>query len=182
MDIVTHIQPHTENLQNVCGRLSTEQLKNLKLAVMEFYYLLPGFEDVVSRYIKIPITKDQLSTDISNGNLESYQTAIEKSNAEIDEYAADYEEPEALDIFILEALDNAVASTNNPASVAGLFLGVINTLDYYENFSDEPEYWNKLLEQELLLQNEIVSAAEKNELSAHSVYQKQYKYVDFAVL
>lgn len=182
MDIVKHIQPHTENLHNVCGRLSTEQLKNLKLAVMEFYYLLPGFEDVISRHIQLPVTKNQLSTAISNGNLESYQTAIEKSNAEMNEYAADYEEPEALDIFILEALDNAVADTNHPASVAGLLIGVINTLDYYENFSDEPEYWNKLLEQELLLQNEIVSAAEKNELSGPSAYQKQYRDVDFAIL
>lgn len=182
MDIVKHIKQHTENLQTVCDRLTAAQLKNLKLAAIGFYYQLPGFEAVINKYIKISIIKDRLTADIINGNLENYQTAIAKTDAEMDEYADDYEEPEALDIFILEALDNAVTTTHNPANVTGLFIGIINTLDYYENFSDEPAYWNNLLEQELAFQNELLITAGKDALSDHSVYQKRYKDIDFAVL
>ncbi len=182
MDIVKHIKQHTKNLQDLCGRLTASQLKDVKLAVMGFYYLLPGFEAVINKYIKISITKEKLTADMINGNLENYQTAIEKSNADMDEYAADYEEPEAMDIFILEALDNAVADTNSPANLVSLFTGVINTLDYYENFSDEPKYWNNLLEQELVFQQEILSKVESNKPLSASVYQERYTNVDFTAL
>lgn len=181
MDIVKHIKQHTENLQTVCDRLTAAQLKDLKPVVMGFYYQLPGFEAVIKKYIKISITKDQLTADIVKGNLESYQTAIEKTNAELDEYADDYEEPEALDIFILEALDNAVADTS-AANLVSLFTGVINTLDYYENFSDEPGYWNNLLEQELAFQLEILSTMESNKPLSASIYQERYANVDFTAL
>lgn len=182
MDIVKHIKQHTENLQTVCDRLTAAQLKNLKLAAIGFYYQLPGFEAVINKYIKISIIKDRLTADIINGNLENYQTAIAKTDAEMDEYADDYEEPEALDIFILEALDNAVTTTHNPANVTGLFIGIINALDYYENFSDEPAYWNNLLEQELAFQHEILSTAESNKTLPASVYQERYANVDFTAL
>ncbi|MEQ7802071.1 hypothetical protein ABDJ41_19905 [Pedobacter sp. ASV1-7] len=147
MDIVKHIKQHTENLQNVFGRLSAEQAKNVKLAVMEFYYLLPGFEEAINRYIGINVSKNQLRTDILNQKTESYSQAIEKSNAEVDEYADDYEELEQISIFILDAFENAVADTKKKASVVALFLGIIDTLDHYENFSEEPNtgtiYWNR---------------------------------------
>lgn len=182
MDIVQHIKQHTEDLQQGLIHCSPEQFKKLKTAVIGFYYLLPGFEDVINRYININITRDQLSADIIIENLESYQTAIAKSNAETDEYAADYEEPEDIDIFILEAFDNLVADTDNTASLVSLFIGVINTLDYYENFSDAPEYWNNLLEQELVLQKEILQAIARNELPDSSIYEKRYDKVDFTVI
>lgn len=179
MDIVKHIKQHTENLQNGLIAISSEQKQNLKVIALGFYALLPNFEEVVSKYIKIQIDHEQLIADIKNENVENYRKESKKINAEVDVYADDYEEPEQIEIFILDAFDNLVSDTKNIESLVGLFIGIIDTLDYYENFSDEPEYWNNLLDKEVAFQNEILNALKIKEIIDPSIYQKRYVDVEF---
>lgn len=180
IDIVKHIKKHTENLQKGFKNLSVEQVKQLKLMALVFYFKLPRWQKVIEQYIKSPIDKKKLIDDIINESTTSYQEIIEKSTAEVDEYADDYEELEQIPIFILDAFENAVADNKKKESVVALFLGIIDTLDHYENFSEKPEYWNHLLEQEVGFQNEILMAVEKNEPLDIWIYQKKYNGVEFS--
>lgn len=182
MDIVKYIKQHTENLQNGIIATSSEQRQNLKIVALSFYFLLPDFAETIRKYIKIDFDKKQFINDISNGNVETYQKESEKSNNEIDVYADDYEEAEQTEIFILDAFDCAISDTKNTESLVGLFVGIIDTLDYYENFSDEPEYWNDLLEKEVAFQNEMLNKIKSQELFDNSIYQKRYNNVEFAEL
>ncbi|MCW3170017.1 hypothetical protein OMO38_15945 [Chryseobacterium sp. 09-1422] len=182
MDIVKYIKQHTENLQNGLAHTSTEQRQDLKVTTLGFYALLPNFQEVVSKYIKIDFDIKQLISDIKNENVENYRKQCEKSNAEIDVYSEDYEEPEQLEIFILDAFENSVSETKNIESLVGLLIGVIDTLDYYENFSDEPEYWNDLLEKEVGFQNEILTILKTKGTFNTSIYQNRYENVEFSEL
>lgn len=64
-------------------------------------------------------------------------------------------------------------------NIVALFIGVIDTLDYYENFSDKPEFWNNLLEKEVKFQNEIIIQLELKQVFDALMYQKRYENVDF---
>lgn len=178
MDIVKHIAQHTENLDLELKNVSLAQRKNLKISLLGFYFLLPEFESVIKKYIQIDITKEQLLDDIANDNLDEYRKADDKSNAEVDVYAEDYEEPEPVEIFILDAFSHAISSLNYE-NLVFLFVGIIDVLDYYENFSDEPEFWNDLLEKEVEFQNDILEKLKLNDPVDASIYYEKYKGVDF---
>lgn len=166
-------------MQNGLVVTSPEQRQNLKIATLGFYFLLPDFEKIISKYINIDIDKKQLISDIQREYTKIYQNASKKSKAEIDEYSDDYEEPVPIEIFILDVFDNATSDRENLESLTRLFTGIIDTLDYYENFSDEPEYWNNLLEKEITLQNEILTTLKKKETFDTAIYQKRYGNVEF---
>ena len=179
MDIVKHIKQHTEKLQNRLVETSPEQRQNLKVIALGFYALLPDFEEAISKYIKMDVNEKQLISDIKNGNVDNYRKAFEKSYAETDPYLDDFEELEQIEIFILDAFENLVSETNNTESLVGLFIGIIDTLDYYENFSENPEYWNDLLEKEITFQNEILATLKTKVTIDTSIYQKRYENVEF---
>lgn len=178
MDIVKHIAQHTENLNFELKNSSLEQRKNLKITLLNFYFLLPEFEAVIKKYIQIDVTKEQLLDDIANDKLDEYRKANDKSNAEVDVYAEDYEEPEPVELFILDAFSHAISSLNHE-NLVFLFVGIIDVLDYFENFSDEPEFWNDLLEKEVEFQNEILLKLKSNNQVDASTYYEKYKGVDF---
>ena len=180
MDIVKHLKKHTERIHSQLLNASIKERQLLKTTTLRFYFLLPDFENVVHQHLKITIDKDQLVSDIVEGHLEKYQKAVEKSNAEIDEYGDDFEELEQMEIFILEAFENATSSSEDIHSLEKLFTGIIDVLDYYENFSDRPEYWNSLLEKELSFQIELLNLLKSPEDFDSFIYQKRYEDVDFS--
>lgn len=179
MDIVKHLTKHTEHIHSQLLNTSVEERKLLKTITLRFYFLLPDFDNIVRKCLKIVIDKDQLVSDIIEGYVEKYQYAVKKSNAEIDEYADDFEEAEQMEIFIIDAIDNATSSVADVASLERLFLGIIDVLDYYENFSDRPD-WNGLLEKELPFQIELLNSIKSPENLDSYIYQKRYEEVDFS--
>jgi hypothetical protein len=179
MDILKHITKHTEKLKTELSKANSEQKKNLKISTLEFYFIFPEFEATINKYIEISIEKSQLISNIISENLKDYRKATENSNAEVDVYANDYEEPEQNEIFILNAFENAISDIKNTTSLVDLFIGIIDTLDYYENFSENPEYWNNLLVEEVNRQNEILKNLHlKSEIDT-LIYQKAYSKVEF---
>ncbi|MFN0254139.1 hypothetical protein [Pedobacter ureilyticus] len=180
MDIVKHLKKHTEQIHSQLLNTSVEERMLLKTITLRFYFLLPDFDNIVRKCLKINIDKDQLVSDIIDGHLEKYQKPVKKSNAEIDEYADDFEEAEQMEIFILDAIDNATSSVADLPSLERLFLGIIDVLDYYENFSDQPEYWNGLLDKELPFQIEFLNSIKSPENVDSFSYQKRYEDVDFS--
>lgn len=182
IDIVKYINKHTESLQKGFANLSIEQVTQLKLMALGFYFQLPQSKTIIERYINSPIDKEKLIEDIVKGSTSSYQEIMEKSIAALDEYADDYEELEQIPIFILDAFENAIADHKKKESVVGLFLDIINTLDYYENFSEEPDYWNELLEKEVAFQSELLLQLESQVPLDTAIYEKRYKKVGFTDL
>lgn len=182
MDIVKHITKHTKKLQTELSKTTSKQKKNLKISTLGFYFLFPEFETTISKYIEINVEKNQLISDIINENLKDYQKATKKSNEEVDVYSDDYEEPEQIEIFILNAFENAISDIENTASLVSLFIGIIDTLDYYENFSENPEYWNNLLAEEVNRQNEILKNLNLKDEIDTLIYQKAYSKVEFSEL
>lgn len=182
MDIVQHIRAYTESLQTGFAKLSAEQRKLLKVMALTFYFQLPDAVNVIEGHIHGPIDKDRLLEDIRNGTAGRYKEITGKSNDDLDEYADDYEELEQIPIYILDAFDHAVDDNPSSDGVVALFLGIINTLDYYENFSEEPEYWNGVLEKEVVFQKQLLATLESgNELDT-SIYQHRYGDVTFVEL
>lgn len=179
MDIVKHINQHTENLKQGLADSSFEQRKSLTIALLGFYFQWSDFEDIISKYIKIDISKKQLVSDINSQNVDKYQKANEKSIAQTDEYSDDYEEPEPIELFLLDAFANATDGLENTDPLVGLFIGIIDLLDYYENFSDEPEFWNTCLDKEVEFQNETLIHLKSVETFDALLYQKRYDKIEF---
>lgn len=182
IDIVQHIKQHSEGLKEGFANLSLEQVKQLKLMALNFYFLLPGAKIVIEQYIHSPLDKEKLIADILNDNTTHYQEIMEQATAAVDEYADEYEELEQLPIFILNAFDHAVAEHTKTESLVELFLGIINTLDYYENFSEEPKYWNRQLEEEVTFQIELLQQLKTLAILDTSIYADRYRGVDFVEL
>jgi hypothetical protein len=182
MDIVKIIKQHTENLHKGLSEASIEQRKSLVKAVLGFYFLLPDFNETINQQLKISVNQQQLINDIENDKLQEYRAAMEKANAEIDEYADDYEEPEAMEVFIVYGFSNAVADLQNAGNVVELFVGIINVLDYYENFSDSVVFWNSLLTKEVAYQSAILAELKEKPLFDSSIYKERYKNIVFGKL
>ncbi|TDQ79466.1 hypothetical protein [Sphingobacterium yanglingense] len=179
MDIVKHITTHTERLRADLAQASSEQLQGIRTMTLRFFFLLPDFEGIVRQYINIEINREQLLADIDSDTLEYYQQAIEVSNAQVDVYADDYEELEQLELFVLNAFEYATTGSNPMDAAVNLLLEIIDTLDYYENFSENPEYWNKLLEEEIAFQNELLEQVKANERIPMDSYDQRYRKVPF---
>ena len=179
MDIVKQIDQHTKSLVDGLVRSSLEQRKSLAISILGFYFQLPNFKETIYKYIRIRIKKQQLISDINNGLVQNYQEAIEKSNADADVYVDNYEEPEPIEIFILDAFASGTSDLKFTTKIVALFIGIIDTLDYYENFSDRPEFWNNLLEKEVEFQKEVLIQLGSKQAFDASMYQKRYKDVNF---
>lgn len=91
----------------------------------------------------------------------------------MDEYADDYEEAAAMEIFMVGAFSRAVANLQNTGNVVRLFVDIINVLDYYENFSDNPVFWNSLLVKEMEAQLEILTQLKAKPLFDSSIYEER---------
>lgn len=179
MDIVKQIDQHTKSLVDGLVNSSLEQRKSLAISILGLYYQLPKFKETIYKCTGIKVKRNQLISDINNGHIQIYQEAIEKSNADLDVYADNYEEPEPIEIFILDAFANATSDLKFTTKIVALFIGIIDTLDYYENFSDRSEFWNNLLEKEVEFQNDILIQLGLKQAFDASMYQKRYKNVDF---
>ena len=179
MDIVKQIDQHTKSLNDGLVSSSLEQRKSLAISILGFYFQLSKFRETIHKYIGIKVKSNQLIADINKGNIENYQEAIEKSNADVDVYADNYEEPEPIEIFMLDAFDSATSDLKFTTRIVALFIGIIDALDYYENFSDRSEFWNNLLEKELEFQNDILIQLGLKQAFDASMYQNRYENVDF---
>lgn len=133
-------------------------------------------------HLNFKVKKQQLITDIANANIQTYQNAVNQSNADTDVYSDGYEEPDPMELFVLDAFASAISDLKFSSNIVALFIGIMDTLDYYENFSDRQEYWNNLLEKEVEFQKEILIQLRSNEAVSASIYKKRYQTVEFIEL
>lgn len=173
MNITQHITEHTNTLKQALSDTNKEQRIELTTSLLSFFFLLPDFENTMEEYVRIQTNREELIENIKNRNVKTYQEAYDKSMEEEDPYSEDYEELDELQIFILEAFANGVSNVEID-NVLSLFTTIIDTIDYYENFSDAPLFWNKLLEQELVFQLELIQQAKQTNtcLSYFERYEK----------
>lgn len=179
MNIVQIIDQHTFALKRAIELASVAQRKSLVIAIYGFYQRLPHFENIIERHYQIRIDNKKLFKDIEQENLTHYQSQIKQANAAIDEYADDYEELEATQIIALDAFSMIVSNQNKSNNLVALFSSVIEVLDYYENFSEDPAFWNQILEQEITFQKQIMNEISENVIVDESIYAQRYQHIEF---
>ncbi len=180
-DIVSIISKHTALLENNLKELYPLQNKRIAFAFAQFYFLLPDVTECLENRLGIRTTKDQFIKDLENNTIWYIKEALEKYDAETDEYADDFVELEPMEVNILSGLENCIYSLEKPQNVISNFLLIIDIIDYYENFSDKPEYWNRLLEEEIQIQREITERMANGEIPEENLYYERYKNVDFVL-
>ncbi|MFW2013499.1 hypothetical protein [Acinetobacter bereziniae] len=182
IDIVKIIDLHTFALKQAIEQASIEQRKSLVKALFSFYEKLPDFYVFIEKNYQITVNKTQLFDDIDHEFLIHYQQKIQRSNAAIDEYADDYEELDEIEVICLDAFSMMVSNQHKSQALVALLSAVIEVLDYYQNFSDQPKYWNVILEKEVLFQEQIM-----NDISTHitfdaAIYSDHYQNIEFTDL
>ena len=179
MNIVQIIDQHTFALKRAIEQASLIQRKSLVIAIFGFYQRLPHFESIIERHYQIRIDNKQLLKDIELENLSVYQSQIKQANASVDEYAEDYEELEATQMIALDAFSMMVSNQKNSKNLVALFSGIIEVLDYYENFSEDSAYWHQILEQEITFQKQIMNEISENVIVDESIYVQRYQAIEF---
>lgn len=178
-DIVSVISKHTAFLENKLKELNLHQRKSIGSAFARFYFLLPETTECIKHYLKIKITEKQFLEDLENDTLHYFTEAVKKYDTETDPYADDFEELEPMEVNIISGLENCANASEKPEFAVYNFLLLIDILDYCENFSENPKYWNKLLKEEINFQQKIVEQISKGEIMDEKVYFERYKEVPF---
>ncbi|KAF2509087.1 hypothetical protein [Flavobacterium foetidum] len=178
-DIVSVISKHTAFLEDNLKALNPNQKKSIGCAFAKFYFLLPNVSECLEEHLKIKITEEQFINDFKNNNLQYFRNLLKNYDAETDPYSEDFVELEPMEINILSGLENCAFCLEEPQINMSNFLLVIDILDYYEDFSDNPEYWNKLLEEEIQFQKEIAERLSNGENLDENIYYERYKNVPF---
>ncbi|MBW1657949.1 hypothetical protein [Flavobacterium quisquiliarum] len=180
-DIVSIISKHTAFLEDQLKQINANQRKSIAIAFAQFYFLLPDVTECLEEHLNVKITKEQFIADLKNDNLQYLKEALQKYDNDIDPYSEDFVELEPIEINILSGLENCIYNPEKPQNAPSNFLLIIDILDYYENFSDNPEYWNKLLEEEIQFQREITERMANGEIPEENLYYERYKNVDFVL-
>ncbi len=174
MEILDYYKNHCEQLKNKIEEKSEKEISELIMSVLVFYLNFENFNAIVKKNIDIDICHEKLLEDLRTNNLTFYRIAYQKTLDKIDEYADDYEELEEIELLILAGFDFAIYEDRKLA-LFHLFDGIINMLDYYEQFSERPEYWNKMLETELSNQLDLLT---QNTININ-FYQEKYNGIVF---
>jgi hypothetical protein len=178
-DIVSIISKHTAFLENNLKELNPNQRKSIGSAFAQFYFLLPKTTECIDHYLKIKITKKKFLEDLENDNLYYFKEAVKKYDTETDPYADDFEELEPMEVNIISGLENCANALEKTEFAVYNFLLLIDILDYCENFSENPKYWNNLLKEEIDFQQRIVGQVSKGEIMDEKAYLERYREVPF---
>lgn len=176
MEILDIYRNHCDTLKNKIENRTENEIIDLILTVSKFYFNLP-FEDIIKKHILIDINQDEFLNDLKANNLSYYRDANQKSLEEINEYDPEYEEIDQIELSVLSGFSDMI-NENKKESLFRLFDGVITVLDYYEQFSERPQYWNKILEKELCSQIKLLETKKIN--LKH--YTEKYKKDEFEEL
>ncbi|MGN7812519.1 hypothetical protein [Flavobacterium sp. 22076] len=178
-DIVSVISKHTAFLEDKLKQLDLNQRKSIGKAFIQFYFLLPETVECIEHHLKIKISEPKLIEDLENNTLQYFKDALKSYDAETDEYAENFEELDPMEVNIISGLENSVRAYDKSEYAVYNFLLVIDILDYYENFSENPEYWNNLLKEEIDFQQKIMEQISNGAVIDESIYFERYKEVKF---
>lgn len=158
MEILEVYRKHCSELKNKIENKTKNEIIDLILAVSQFYFNFP-FDKIIKTHIFIDINQDKLLKDLKTDELSFYRDANKKALDGIDLYAPEYEEIDQMELSVLNSFSYMI-NENKKESLFGLFDEIITVLDYYEQFSDRPQHWNKILEKELKSQVRLINAKE----------------------
>lgn len=179
MNIVQIINQHHFALKRAIEQSSVAQRKSLVAAIFGFYLKLPHFKETIEKHYQIKLDEQQILEDIAQNNLGDYQAKIQQANAAVDADADDFEELEALETIALDGLYMLLSDQAESQNLIALFGSIIEVLDYYESFSDDPSYWNGILAQEIIFQEKIMNEITSEILFDESSYRERYQEIHF---
>ncbi|WP_149205919.1 hypothetical protein [Flavobacterium johnsoniae] len=178
-DIVSVISKHTAFLEDKLKQLDLNQRKSIGKAFIPFYFLLPETVECIEHHLKIKISESKLIEGLENNTLQYFKDALKNYSIYIDPYADDFEELEPIEIDIICGLENCINSIEKEEYITYNFLLLIDILYYYQDFSENPEYWNNLLKEEIDFQQKIVEQISNGTVIDESIYFERYKEVKF---
>ena len=182
-DIVKQIDNYLNALKVDLSELSQKDRCFFSVWCMRIVLKLPNAITIINNTYKLNLTDEGLLEHIlSAKNIGHYELLIKKSLDEMEEYADDFVEMEQLDIFVLAGFEQCIKGVNNSDDLVYAAENLINILDFYEQFTDEQEYWNNLLEQEFIGQKEFVDDILKGKPVNIDSYHEFYENVNFESL
>jgi hypothetical protein len=156
-DFIKEYNKHQTFLKEHIELLSEKQKKEIVVALIHFCFILPNFRELVKEHIDLEVPLDRFLNNFEAQNLEAYTIASATALDDEKPYADDFEEWDTLDLLVLNMFDYLLIE-DRAQSVLRMLNGVIELLDYYQQFSDRPQYWGHLLQTELLRQKEILKS------------------------
>lgn len=182
IDIIKIIKPHTVFLETQLVNTNLDQRVRMAACMARFFLKLPSLKTCFATHLNIEIEDEKLITDILNEDTALYRDAFKRFDDSVDPYADDFEELDSFELVLLEGIDSCTNTMEQPVHLAQVFVNVIDTLDYYEQFADDPDYWNQILQKEIAFQKTTIDRLIKGEQIELDTYSKRYKDVEFEQL
>lgn len=181
IDIIKTIKPHKLFLEQQLAQTTLAQRLSATASIVRFFLKLP-LKACFAKHLNIDIDDEKLVSDILNHDTGFYREAFKRFDEGMDPYADDFEELDSFELLLLEGIDSCTETMDQPAHLAQVFVNVIDTIDYYEQFSYDPDYWNLILADEIKFQKAIIDRLGKGEHLELDAYSKQYQNVVFEEL
>ena len=179
VDILNEIEGHKLTIHKNIKKLPQAKIYILSAWICKFLLRLPNAVKILNKYIKITDDENTIIQKIINGNIHDYEKLFEEFS-KIDVYDENFEELEQLEIIILAGIDSCIKGLNDPNMLVGSLVDIIiNLFDYYEQFSEKPEYWNKLKKEEMEIQKKYTEELSREVFLTIETYHEKYNLVDF---
>ncbi len=175
MDILDVFETHCQQLQKKIADKTLDEINLLIISVLKFYLQFSEFNDIIKKHIFIDLSQKKFLEDLKTDNLEFYRIADKKAFDELDQDDEEsYVEYDSMELLLLSGFEYSLHE-NREEALFYLFDGIINILDFYEQFSDRAEYWNKILAEELANQLQLLDNSEID----LDFYKKKYDKMAF---
>jgi hypothetical protein len=160
-NIVDEIDNYQAFIQNSLKNLSDKQTIFLSAWCVNGLFSLPNTLAVIQQKLGISDSKETIVDSILQGNISSYQHKLQHLLDTMDEYAANYEEPEAHETYSLAGFNSALNSATDTENLAYALEVIINLIDHYAQTEDDP-VWERTLKEEFDAQHSIINDLLKN--------------------
>lgn len=160
-NIVDEIDKYQAFIQNSLENLSGNQITFLSAWCVNGLLSLPNTLAVIQQKLGISDTRETIVDSILQGNVSSYQGKLQHLLDTMDEYAANYEEPEVHETYSLAGFNSALNSANDTENLGYALEVVINLIDHYAQLEDDP-VWGRTLKEEFDAQHAIINDLLKN--------------------
>ncbi|MDU1904354.1 MAG: hypothetical protein E6772_06165 [Dysgonomonas sp.] len=163
-------------------KLSSKDIQEYAIWNLNIILKHPKAIDIIAELIDSDINPDKIIKDARDANVLLYIKGIDRLNEEIIVSSPKYKDYSGLEISILSAFECVIRAINTPTtdSFRSCAICFFDLLFYYEQFSDESqEYFNKLIEHEILNQEKYLDFLSSNKQPDINLYHEEYNTQTF---
>jgi hypothetical protein len=182
IDIMKEINNHKSILSNNIKNMNKEKIGVLSAWICNFLLELPNAIISLNNIIKINDSKNMIIKNILNKNIKKYKELFKNYYNETNEYDENYENINQIEITIIGGFELCIKGLTEEHLLIDALVQIINLLDYCEQFSENKEYWNNLIEKEVEIQRKYTEELSKNMVLTIETYREIYKGVKFNII